>query len=137
MSSVATVLRLAYPRALATLSRISGAPDQAEDLLQDAATKALVHWARSEGPDNPSAWLVLAPIFFLGPSSTTSPIMARNFAMRCASWRFHPCPPLDPTDVDEVLATVTAYVGRLLAHGGSGDGDDGGAGVERVWIGIY
>ena len=29
--------------------------------------------------------------------------------------RFHPCPPLDAADVDEVLATVTAYVGRLLA----------------------
>lgn len=40
--------------------------------------------------------------------------------------RFHPCPPLDVADVDEVLATVTAYVGRLLAHGSSGDGDDGG-----------
>ena len=58
MSSVATVLRLAYPRALATLSRISGAPDQAEDLLQDAATKALVHWARSGVPEYPEAWLV-------------------------------------------------------------------------------
>ena len=34
--------------------------------------------------------------------------------------RFHPCPPLDAADVNEVLATVTAYVGRLLAHGGSG-----------------
>ena len=40
--------------------------------------------------------------------------------------RFHPCPPLDAADVDEVLAPVTAYVGRLLAQGGSGDGDDGG-----------
>ena len=40
--------------------------------------------------------------------------------------RFHPCPPLDAADVDEVLATVTAYVGRLLAQRGSDDGDDGG-----------
>ena len=40
--------------------------------------------------------------------------------------RFHPCPPLDAADVDEVLATVTAYVGRLLAHGGSDIGDGGG-----------
>ena len=40
--------------------------------------------------------------------------------------RFHPCSPLDAADVEEVLATVTAYVGRLLGHGGAGDGDDDG-----------
>ena len=40
--------------------------------------------------------------------------------------RFHPCASLDAADVDEVLATVTAYVGRLLAPGGSDDGDDDG-----------
>ena len=33
--------------------------------------------------------------------------------------RFHPCPPLDATDVDEVLATVEAYVRGLLARRGS------------------
>jgi len=48
------------------------------------------------------------------------------FARSGDTVRFHPCSPLDAADVDEVLATVTAYVGRLLAHGGSGDGDDGG-----------
>ena len=49
-----------------------------------------------------------------------------GFARNGDTVRFHPCPPLDVADVDEVLATVTAYVGRLLAQGGSGDGDDGG-----------
>jgi len=48
------------------------------------------------------------------------------FARHGDTVRFHPCPPLDAADVNEVLATVSAYVGRLLAHGGSGDGDDGG-----------
>ncbi len=48
------------------------------------------------------------------------------FARHGDTVRFHPCPPLDAADVDEVLATVTAYVGRLPAQGGSGDGDDGG-----------
>ena len=39
--------------------------------------------------------------------------------------RFHPSPLLDASDVDDVLATVEAYVQRLLA--GRGDaGDDGG-----------
>ena len=44
------------------------------------------------------------------------------FALNGDTVRFHPCSPLDAADVDEVLATVTAYIGRLLAHGGSGDG---------------
>ena len=48
------------------------------------------------------------------------------FAQNGDTVRFHPGPPLDAADVDEVLATVTAYVGRLLAQGVSGDGDDGG-----------
>jgi hypothetical protein len=48
------------------------------------------------------------------------------FARHGDTVRFHPCPPLDAADVEEVLATVTAYVGRLLAQGGSGEGDDGG-----------
>ena len=48
------------------------------------------------------------------------------FAQNGDTVRCHPGPPLDAADVDEVLATVTAYVGRLLAQGVSGDGDDGG-----------
>jgi hypothetical protein len=48
------------------------------------------------------------------------------FARNGDTLRFHPCPPLDAADVEEVLATVTAHIGRLLAHGGSGDGDDDG-----------
>ncbi len=52
--------------------------------------------------------------------------MTSVFARNGDTVRFHPCPPLDAADVDEVLATVTAYVGRLLAHAGAGDGDDAG-----------
>ena len=33
---------------------------------------------------------------------------------------------VDAADVDEVLATVIEYLGRLVEHGGSDDGDDGG-----------
>ena len=44
--------------------------------------------------------------------------------------RFHPGPPLDAADVDEVLATVEAYVRGLLARRGSDDGDDGGNTVD-------
>ena len=47
--------------------------------------------------------------------------------------RFHPSPSLDPADVDEVLATVEAYVRRLLAERGAADGDDGGHTVDE-WV---
>ena len=46
------------------------------------------------------------------------------FAQDGESVRFHPCPSLDAADVDEVLATVEAYVGRLLAGGGADAGDE-------------
>ena len=45
--------------------------------------------------------------------------------------RFHPSPALDAADVDEVLATVEAYVHRLLAERGADDGDDGGNTVDE------
>ncbi len=48
------------------------------------------------------------------------------FAKDGESVRFHPSPWLDAADVDEVLATVEAYVRRLLAGLGVDAGDDGG-----------
>ncbi|MEO8503928.1 MAG: DUF6596 domain-containing protein [Acidobacteriota bacterium] len=45
-------------RALATLIRLLGDFDLAEETLQDALTVALAQWPRSGAPANPSAWLV-------------------------------------------------------------------------------
>ncbi|MBR1123877.1 RNA polymerase sigma factor [Bradyrhizobium lablabi] len=45
-------------RALATLIRLVGDFDLAEDALQDAFAAALERWAAGERPDNPRAWLV-------------------------------------------------------------------------------
>ena len=45
-------------RALATLIRLVGDFDLAEDALQDAFAVALERWTASEVPDNPRAWLV-------------------------------------------------------------------------------
>lgn len=45
-------------RALATLIRLVGDFDLAEDALQDAFAVALERWAACEVPDNPRAWLV-------------------------------------------------------------------------------
>ncbi len=49
MSAVAEALRVAYPQALSTLVRVTGSLDEAEDLLQEAAARALVHWEDAGG----------------------------------------------------------------------------------------
>src|SRR5215216_3235953 len=45
-------------RALATLIRLVGDFDLAEDALQDAVAAALERWPHSQLPSNPRAWLV-------------------------------------------------------------------------------
>src|SRR5580698_3335309 len=45
-------------RALATLIRLLGDFDLAEDAMQDAFAVALDRWARDGVPENPRAWLV-------------------------------------------------------------------------------
>src|ERR1700704_6925472 len=45
-------------RALATLIRLVGDFDLAEDALQDAVAVALERWPAADPPSNPRAWLV-------------------------------------------------------------------------------
>src|SRR6201992_1319657 len=45
-------------RALATLIRLVGDFDLAEDALQDAFAVALERWPAADSPSNPRAWLV-------------------------------------------------------------------------------
>jgi RNA polymerase sigma-70 factor, ECF subfamily len=52
------VYREERPRALATLIRLLGDFDLAEDALQEAFAAALQQWPRDEVPRNPRAWLV-------------------------------------------------------------------------------
>ncbi len=48
------------PKILAVLTRIFGTHnfDLAEDTLQDAFSKALIHWQQKGIPDNPPAWII-------------------------------------------------------------------------------
>jgi RNA polymerase sigma-70 factor (ECF subfamily) len=55
-----SVYREERPRALATLIRLLGDFDLAEDALQEAFAAALVQWPESGVPRNPRAWLVSA-----------------------------------------------------------------------------
>ena len=46
-----------YGRIIATLIRISGSFDHAEEALQDAFVAAATHWEKEGTPRNPGAWL--------------------------------------------------------------------------------
>jgi RNA polymerase sigma-70 factor (ECF subfamily) len=55
---IETIFRHEAGRALATLIRLVGDFDLAEDALQDAFAAALENWPAGERPSNPRAWLV-------------------------------------------------------------------------------
>jgi RNA polymerase sigma-70 factor (ECF subfamily) len=55
---IETIFRNEAGRALATLIRLVGDFDLAEDALQDAFAAALENWPAAEQPSNPRAWLV-------------------------------------------------------------------------------
>ena len=73
-------------RVLATLIRLLGDFDRAEEALQDAFARALESWPRAGVPENPRAWLVT-----VGPQPRPRPAAprARCTARSSRSWR---CP---------------------------------------------
>src|SRR5262249_3312575 len=46
-------------RVLATLTRVTGSLDLAQDAVQDAVVRALETWPRDGVPDNPRGWLLV------------------------------------------------------------------------------
>jgi len=57
-SSIETVFRAEAGRVLATLIRLVGDFEYAEDAMQEAFAVALAQWSEARIPDNPRAWLV-------------------------------------------------------------------------------
>ena len=57
--AVEHLIRQEYPRILATLIRVTGDVDLAEDALQDAIIRALITWPRDGVPEQPRAWLTV------------------------------------------------------------------------------
>ncbi|MFC0528927.1 RNA polymerase sigma factor [Phytohabitans kaempferiae] len=57
--AVARLVREEGTRVLATLARVTGSIDLAEDATQDAVVRALETWPRDGVPDNPRAWLLV------------------------------------------------------------------------------
>src|SRR5258708_16409440 len=58
LTEIEEIFRDEAGRALATLIRLVGDFDLAEDALQDAVAVALERWPDGDRPDNPRAWLV-------------------------------------------------------------------------------
>ncbi|MFJ1766055.1 RNA polymerase sigma factor [Amycolatopsis sp. NPDC088138] len=58
--AVARLVRDEGTRVLATLVRVTGSVDLAEDAVQDAVVRALETWPRDGVPDNPRGWLLVA-----------------------------------------------------------------------------
>lgn len=56
-SPLDAVVRVEWPRIVASLLRTTGDWDLAEDCAQDATEKALLTWPRDGVPNNPAAWL--------------------------------------------------------------------------------
>src|SRR6202051_4372151 len=78
-------------RALATLIRLVGDFDLAQDALQDAFAVALERWPASDPPSNPRAWLVNVgrnkaidrvrrQVMFRGKRSELTPELLSNWA---------------------------------------------------------
>ncbi|MGB3336908.1 MAG: RNA polymerase sigma factor [Devosia sp.] len=61
--AIEAVYRAEAPRVLATLIRLLGGFDRAEEALHDAWLAALASWPEKGVPDNPRAWLVSAGRF--------------------------------------------------------------------------
>src|ERR687894_538869 len=58
IGDVGAVFREEFARSVATLARILGDLDLAEDAVQGAFAKALERWPRDGEPANPGAWIL-------------------------------------------------------------------------------
>ncbi|HTJ37545.1 MAG TPA: DUF6596 domain-containing protein [Dactylosporangium sp.] len=59
MDALVRLVRDEGARVLATLVRLTGSLELAEDATQDAIERALLTWPRDGVPDNPRAWLIV------------------------------------------------------------------------------
>src|SRR5215467_12933636 len=60
LSAIEAVFKQESGRIIATLIRISGSFDRAEEAMQDAFASALVSWPKQGIPDNAGAWITAA-----------------------------------------------------------------------------
>jgi len=56
-ASIEDIFRRESGRIIASLIRISGSFDLAEEAMQDAFAAACIHWPQKSLPQNPAAWI--------------------------------------------------------------------------------
>jgi RNA polymerase sigma-70 factor (ECF subfamily) len=99
--TIARVYREESPRVLATLIRLLGDFDVAEEALQEAFTIAVTQWERDGVPANPRAWLIST-----GRNRTVDRIRRDDLFMRFANTLALPSEPVvmpeEPRDDDGV-----------------------------------
>src|SRR5262249_36647901 len=59
-ASVELVFRREHGRIIASLIRLCGSFDRAEEAMQEALAAALAHWTHRGIPQNPAAWIMTA-----------------------------------------------------------------------------
>src|SRR5437667_11900479 len=59
-ASAEAVFRREHGRIIASLIRLCGSFDRAEEAMQEAFASALRYWAEHGVPDNPAAWITTA-----------------------------------------------------------------------------
>ncbi|MCD0482750.1 hypothetical protein LO771_10155 [Streptacidiphilus sp. ASG 303] len=135
--AVALLVREERTRVLATLIRVTGSVDLAEDAVQDAVERALLTWPRDGVPAEPRAWLLVTAkrraidvirrearrpakewdAVALHDPSPESPGVVRDDLLRLVFTCCHPCLSLE-TQVSLALRTLaglsTAEVARAL-----------------------
>src|SRR5437870_11801058 len=60
LGSAEAAFRREHGRIIASLIRLCGSFDRAEEAMQEAFAAALRHWAERGVPDNPAAWITTA-----------------------------------------------------------------------------
>ena len=101
--AVARLVRDEGTRVLATLVRVTGSVDLAEDAVQDAVVRALETWPRDGVPDNPRGWLLVAAAGGRSTSSAAKRSGSGRRRTRCRAVDPYP----DPVSVrDDLLRLV-------------------------------
>jgi RNA polymerase sigma-70 factor, ECF subfamily len=112
------VYRSESRRVLATLIRLLGDFDRAEEAMQDAFTIALDRWARDGVPQNPRAWLISAARFRWIDARRRE--LRFDAAVQTVAEQVHPAPStaeLDDDDVeDDQLRLIFTCCHPALSH---------------------
>jgi len=112
-AAVETAWRLEWPKLVATLTRMVGDIDLAEDLAQDALVAALDQWPREGVPPRPGAWLTTTAKYRAVDRLRRDQNLASKHALLAQTLhreQVAPAPTVDPDEIpdDRVRMIFTA-----------------------------